>query len=359
MSLAPARSSRSARPRKARGPALVCLVLLAAACTSGEADRPVAAAGSRAELLVRRGALQPALVLTGELQATEAAAIIVPRTPILQMQIHWMERNGASVRKGQKVLELDSSQFREGIEDAHLTESRAKNDLLQREARVALELTDLEFEIRQARIHLETAQLRASVPEDLHSRRDYRDRQLALARAEFALAKAEEDLRARAEASKLELDVKRLELEDARQEVRIAEEAIEALTLRAPRDGILVVGKHPIDGRRFQVGDSVWVGLEVLSIPTLTAVKVVASLSDVDDGKIAEGTRAGAFWIPIRIWSSRAALPTLPPSPRSSARARHAAPFAWRFLWRGATRSGSGPVCRSGPRSCRPRSKTC
>ena len=37
----------------------------------------------------------------------------------------------------------------------------------------------------------------------------------------------------------------------------------------APRDGILVVADHPWQGRKIQVGDSVWVGLPVVSLPDL------------------------------------------------------------------------------------------
>ena len=42
-----------------------------------------------------------------------------------------------------------------------------------------------------------------------------------------------------------------------------AEEAIAAMTLQAPRDGILVVATQGREGRKYQVGDNVWVGLSV------------------------------------------------------------------------------------------------
>jgi multidrug resistance efflux pump len=59
--------------------------------------------------------------------------------------------------------------------------------------------------------------------------------------------------------------------------------------LKAPRDGILVVAEHPWQGRKIQVGDSVWVGLPVVNLPDLGAMEVEAKLSDVDDGRIAAG----------------------------------------------------------------------
>lgn len=252
---------------------------------------PVPAEAASPELVVRTGTFQPRLILSGELEAVESAPVIVPRTSVLQLAIRWMERNGAFVSEGQKILELDDSQFQEGLEEARIAESQAVNDLAHAEANAVVELAQLEFDVRRALVQLETAQVAASVPADLRSRREYRERQLELARAELGVDRVKENLRSQREATEMEIEVKRLELEDAREKVKVAEEAIEALTLRAPRDGILIVAQHPIDGRRLQVGDNVWVGLEVMSIPTLKEMKVVAGLSDVDDGEIAGGDR--------------------------------------------------------------------
>jgi hypothetical protein len=42
-------------------------------------------------------------------------------------------------------------------------------------------------------------------------------------------------------------------------------------------------------GRKFDVGDSVWVGIEIGSMPRLDQMRVHATLSDVDDGRISVG----------------------------------------------------------------------
>jgi HlyD family secretion protein len=53
-----------------------------------------------------------------------------------------------------------------------------------------------------------------------------------------------------------------------------------------------VVAENRREGRKYQVGDNVWVGLAVMRIPDLSAMKVSARLSDVDDGRISPGMRA-------------------------------------------------------------------
>jgi len=274
--------------RSRLGAALVaCLALLGAAAGCG----PPAGQPASAEE-VTLGVFDSRLLLTGELQAVESAKIVVPRTPTWQMPIRWMEADGATVVEGQKVIELDNTQFSGDLEQNRLAESKALNDLMRKEADVAIDVADKEFSVEQARVQWEKARIDAEVPEPLRTRREHQEKQLALAKAAVGLEKAREDLRASRKAAEAELEELRLALERTRYEVRVAEEAIEALTLRAPRGGILVVAENRREGRKFQTGDTAFVGLAVASIPELTSMQVEALLSDVDDGKIAPGMRA-------------------------------------------------------------------
>ncbi|MBZ5640088.1 MAG: HlyD family efflux transporter periplasmic adaptor subunit, partial [Acidobacteriia bacterium] len=53
-----------------------------------------------------------------------------------------------------------------------------------------------------------------------------------------------------------------------------------------------VVADHPWEDRKFQVGDTVFAGWNVMRIPDLSAMRVEAQLPDVDDGRIAVGMPA-------------------------------------------------------------------
>jgi HlyD family secretion protein len=110
-----------------------------------------------------------------------------------------------------------------------------------------------------------------------------------LARATSESDKAKEDLAAHETSSTEAVLQKRIALEKARREFEAAGLAMDGMVLKAPRDGILVVAEHPWQGRKIQVGDSVWVGLPVVNLPDLSAMEVEAKLSDVDDGRIVPG----------------------------------------------------------------------
>jgi hypothetical protein len=62
--------------------------------------------------------------------------------------------------------------------------------------------------------------------------------------------------------------------------------------LTAPKAGILLVGEHPWEDRKFQVGDVVQPGWTVVELPELAAMRVEATVSDVDDGRVAAGAHA-------------------------------------------------------------------
>jgi multidrug efflux pump subunit AcrA (membrane-fusion protein) len=270
--------------------AVPLLLLLLTCCGGDTAIEPQEGAPAR-RAVVTRGTFQASVLLTGELQAVESAKLVVPRTPMWRMPIRWMEEDGALVIAGQKVIELDNSQFTGELEQNRIAESRAHNDLLRKEADIAIDLADREYRLAQARTQHERAAIEAAVPEEIRSRREHQEKQLALSKAEVELQKAIDDLETGREAAVAELEELRIALEEASREVRVADEAIAQLTLRAPRDGIFVISESRREGRKYEVGDDVWVGLPVASIPELEEMQVEARLSDVDDRKIAVGMK--------------------------------------------------------------------
>jgi len=271
--------------------ALVALALLAAplaGCVGGvQAEAP--GAGKTADLTVHRGTLRPRLLLTGELAAAQAEHLEVPRTNTWQLQVRWLEQDGAQVRKGQKLVELDNSTFTAELEEKKLSVSEAEKELVRTEAEAHASTAEKEFAVQQKRTDLDKASISAAIPADLLAEREYQERQLAMRRAKVELAKAEDDLAAQVKGSAADLEVRRITLEKSRREIRQAEAAIRELTLTAPRDGIFLVADHPWEGRKLHEGDSAFVGMTVATLPDLSSLIVKAALSDVDDGRVTPG----------------------------------------------------------------------
>lgn len=270
------------------------LLLLAAALgtAAGCAGAAEGERGGGTDLTVRRGDLRPRLLLTGELASERAVELKVPRTPTWQVQIRWMAEEGTVVHAGDRVVELDNSSFTGELEEKRAGAADATTELARQQAESRATLAEKQWAVEQKRSELDKARLAAAVPKDLIAAREYEDRQLALRRAEVELAKAERDLAAQREASSADLEVQRITLRRSERDIAQAEEAIDALILRAPRDGILLAAEHPWEGRKLREGDNVFVGMTVAILPDLSTLEVQANLSDVDDGRIKPGMEA-------------------------------------------------------------------
>lgn len=259
-------------------------------CTAGRAAKPAA----EDALAVRRGTLKERFLLSGELAAVRSDPLVAPRTPMWELRIRWMEQDGAPVKAGQKVLEFDNAAFAGSLEQKRIAESQAENALAEREAGREVQLAEKTFAVEEKKIAREKAETKAAIPKELLTGRDWQENQLALERAQSAEAKAAEDLAAYQKASKAEMEVDRIALAKARREIQETEAALDELVLRAPQDGILILGDNRRENRKFQVGDSTWPGSAVVELPDLSAMRVDARLWDVDDGRIVPG-------LPVRV----------------------------------------------------------
>jgi len=268
--------------RRAASHALALFALAVMACSLGRGNG----------LSVRRGDFEAHLLLTGELEAVRSDDISVPKLPQWQTSIRWMERDGAQVKKGQRILELDNLTFVGDLEDNRLAAVKAADELARQVSDNAVQLEEKSLAVEQAKNVVEKARIDAAIPPELLARRDYAERQLALEKASADYEKASNDLEAYKKSADADLAVKGIAFAKAQREVKTAEDSIGSTLIRAPRNGVIEVAEHPWEGRKFQVGDAVFVGLKIMSIPDLSAMRVVADLSDVDEGKVRVGMTA-------------------------------------------------------------------
>src|SRR6059058_1996491 len=148
------------------------VVLLVAGCFSGyESDAP-----SRNDLRVRRGAFRGDVVLTGELRAGRGDDLVVPRLPQWQTSIKWLITDGAEVKQGERVVELDNSAFASNLEAKRQTVAQAQQELQQKEAEWYADTLRKQIEAEKKRVEYDKAKLEAAMPKEVVSARDFQDR---------------------------------------------------------------------------------------------------------------------------------------------------------------------------------------
>jgi multidrug efflux pump subunit AcrA (membrane-fusion protein) len=265
---------------------LVCALVVfpLAGCFSGYSDD-----APRQELRVRRGEFRNEVILSGEVEAARGDLLAVPVLPSWQTAIKWLAEDGVAVKANDPVVELDNSALTADLDTKRQNAMQAAQELQQKEAEWAADLEQKELEVEKKRADLDKAMLDAKVPKELLSGRAFEEKQTALRRTTTEYEKAVDSLRARRTAVDAERQNLLLNIAKTQRNIDIAEEAIAALVLRAPRPGIVVVKDHPWEGRKLQTGDPVWVGFPIALLPELPSMRVNATLADVDDGKIARG----------------------------------------------------------------------
>lgn len=266
--------------------------LLLGGCQPAPGLPQPSSAAAPAPLTLTRGPLADRFALTGELEAIQSEKLLVPRTPDGLLKLAWMREEGEQVRAGDRLIEFDTSASERAIEEKRAALIQAENELSRQQAQVAETLAEKTMALERQRAALQKAELEASVPADLYSRRDFEERKLKLLQARDGLTKAEEELRGAQKSSQLDLKVKELARERAQDDLRDLTKRLASLTLRAPRAGLFQIALNRREGRRYLVGDSVYYGTSVASLPDLSAMQVRARLSDVDDGSVRPGMGA-------------------------------------------------------------------
>ncbi len=270
------------------------LIGRAAIACGGESATSVSGGGTvpaqRATIV--QGEIVDRVLLTGELRAGVAVDLTVPMTDTWELTIRWMAEDGTQVKAGERVLEFDNSAFTNGLVQKQMAVVEATSAFRTYRDLSAVSISVKQHELEQAKVATEKARLLASVPEDLLPQRTVKDRQIDRTRTELALAKAEKELATERQAAALESHVKQIEVDKAKRAVETAEKSIGELVLKAPRDGVISVGTHPWEGRRFQIGDSVQPGFILVTLPDFSQpMEIQAELSDVDDGRVKIGQK--------------------------------------------------------------------
>lgn len=247
-----------------------------------------------AALTVEKSNFQSRLSLSGALVAETTTSISTPGDGY-GLVIRWMADDGAFVKEGDKVLEMDTSAVVSQIEALKSAVISASNAVAQQHNQNLINRAEKAHLLRQAEFVLQKAQADANVSADAYPKRVYENMKLALGRAKSAHSGAVQSLAMEKKIGKNSIEQKRIELERAKRDLSQVYEKLESYVLRAPRDGVLVASTNWQEGRAYRNGDKTWPGAAIVEIPDLSVMTIKAELSDVDDGRIHVGMKAECF----------------------------------------------------------------
>ena len=246
--------------------ALVFITAFAAACNG---TKNPAVAG----LTVHRGPFQVLLPAFGELQAAKSTPIIVPPDNRFGSQtIAWMAPEYSSVKKGEVVIRLASTDLKERLRVEEAEMAKLDLEIGKKDKELEKEKSDLRGQIAVTSIQRELADVYAARDETIFPKNKIIEDAIDLGYQnirEKHFERKKDQLEKRIAA---ELQLLQSKARTRRMQMKQIQDQLNNLEIRAPHDGMLIIDKL-WSGEKYRVGMNAWGGQKLGSLPDLTQME--------------------------------------------------------------------------------------
>ena len=230
------------------------------------------------------------LLFTGEVFSQQAQEIFVPLTNNWQARISMMLPEGTQVERGDVVVEFDGSEVARQLEQ-QLVSQRTEQAKTERDiAKIEKELIEAEFRLKQTRVSLELAALKADLPKGLIGGLEYSENILDHEKAIKAVEDAEELLNDKQQSARERERQAALDRKKGESQIEIWNQMLESFVIKAAQPGFVIYGKHPWNRTKFQEGDTVRTSFRVVQIADTSELAVRVWINSIDRPRIKTGT---------------------------------------------------------------------
>jgi HlyD family secretion protein len=282
--------------RRYKRTALALSALLVLAMAGWQVLRGGAATLDTETVEVTRGTFLDRATIRGEIKALRSQLLTAP-SDAGELRILEMAPNGAKVRKGDVVIAFDTTALKQRLDEkqSDLRASHAEISKAGAEGRLKLEefttgRVTAEFDVERAKLDVMAG--------ELQSRFDEQKARLSLSDKEQKLKETDTVLDSGRTATAATVGGLEGKLERAQAEVGRTSRGLQALVIRAPTDGVMVVlenwraGQFGQGNRPFQVGDAAWAGAQIAELPDLASARMTAVVDEVDRSRLVIGQEA-------------------------------------------------------------------
>ena len=225
------------------------------------------------------GRFTHSLLLEGIVEPIRSTSIIAPRN--CDGIVQFLVEDGVYVEEGQVVCIIEYQELKNqydqlliGLENAIAGFNKTKADL-------AMQFALLEAEVRTNEANTKIAQM-DSLQIAFASSRQRAITALELEKAAIERTRFEKKLEAlkiiqQSEIKKWELEIQRFQLR-----VTTMKEQLDALTLKAPHNGVIIRSICLLTDKKYQVGDPIWSSMAVATMPEFKEMKIKILSSEAD-----------------------------------------------------------------------------
>ena len=290
----------------------LALAALLIACTRQEATAP---AYERVELAPLRLVVHG----EGELQSTKPTPLMVPGRQWTPRQLAWVLPDGSVVKKGDVVARFSALQSEQDLKQALIDLERNQLAQLGKRAELASTQGQLGVDLSDVATQLGIAHRYANAGFEALSRNQVLD---AVQDERFLETKQDTlDWRRQQSSQRGGAEMAVLEAQRATMSINADQKRadLDALELRAPNDGILVL-QASWSGEKPRVGSSLWAGQPIASLPDMGSMEVLIAVPQVGAQgiKVGDTVRLHALGRPDQSVDSKLAWVAQSAQPRST-----------------------------------------
>lgn len=253
---------------------------------------PTTATTSADSLSVTRAPFRKTLLLSGKITSASGDVFVVPQTPSWRLAIKWLEVEGAAVKPGDPVVRFDTGTLQTDITSAEIDLNEKLQDDALKDAEARAKALDLKLALEKAKIELQKTTIDANVSADVRPAREYEDKQLAFAKAKSAEEAARRALATHEATAISDNKQREIDIQVVQEKLDRAQRALDSMELRATRVGVFVYGTNPQTDRKVQVGDTVFVGWPVATVPDPGSLEIEAFAGEAEASFLQAGQTA-------------------------------------------------------------------
>jgi len=241
--------------------------------------------------LVQSGEFVIDLKEPGKLRAENSVTVTAPPARI-NLQIINLVPEGTHVKVGDFLIQFDTTELRQQLDDQLAELDIAKANLIRSQASIESHMASLQSSLENSRASYRLAELRL---EQMKFEADVtiEEGRLSLKQAEISLKQAETEIDAQRKIDSA--DVRSLELKVRQAEFDIQKTKLDLSRLRilAPAPGLVVYKEIWRGGEmsKIKIGDTPWRGAALIELPDLSVMQVETAVSEVDFSKVKVGQK--------------------------------------------------------------------
>ncbi len=278
------------RRNKWAGAALLALALAFAAILAiGACSR----SGARLRVVkVVRAPFDLKIHATGQLQSAASFYVGCPSVERMwRYTISFMAPEGRPVKAGDLILSFDPRELMQRLQLKQSELDTGEKELERIRLQEQQSLEDFALQAEEAKVTQQKARQKADYPEGLIATNDLEKRKMELELANLQQQLSESRVANQISGMKTRIHVQESKVRVLKEEVDRLERDAQKLNTTAPKAGMMVYAPD-WDGKKKAVGDTCWMGENIIELPDLSHMQMKAVILESQAGRVQTGQKA-------------------------------------------------------------------